>query len=62
MAFHRRVKLEHWHVGGVRRAAPPELHRAFPEAAVVLYSPADVKARDSRRGDKVKCRPAAAAK
>lgn len=31
----------------------PELHRAFPEAVLFIH-PLDAKARDLRRGDKVK--------
>ncbi len=44
--------LEHWHTGSMTRRVP-ELHRAFPEAVVFIH-PLDAKARDLRRGDKVK--------
>ena len=44
--------LEHWHTGSMTRRVP-ELHRAFPEAVLFIH-PLDAKARDLRRGDKVK--------
>ncbi|SUC28054.1 Periplasmic nitrate reductase precursor [Providencia rustigianii] len=44
--------LEHWHTGSMTRRVP-ELHRAFPES-VVFMNPLDAKAKDLRRGDKVK--------
>lgn len=43
---------EHWHTGSMTRRVP-ELHRAFPEAVLFIH-PLDAKARDLRRGDKVK--------
>lgn len=51
MALYR-TRLEHWHTGSMTRRVP-ELHRAFPEAVLFIH-PLDAKARDLRRGDKVK--------
>lgn len=44
--------LEHWHTGSMTRRVP-ELHRAFPEAVLFMH-PQDAKARDLRRGEKVR--------
>ncbi len=59
MALYR-TRPEHWHTGSMTRRVP-ELHRAFPEAVLFIH-PLDAKARDLRRGDKVKVVSLAVAK